>query len=70
MQTPEYLKKHGVNKTDKLRFKMAHVNGVYSGFIPCSLHAMDIAAGKIKLADLITGRDPALLPFPFDWPYK
>jgi|SRR3972149_4068279 len=57
-------------KDDKLRFRMSHVNGVYSGFIPCLQHAKLIAIGKIKLSDLIKNRHTNLQPFPFDWSLK
>jgi len=51
----------------KLRYDMSKVNGEYSGFIPCLMHAKQIARKKITLESLIKDRDASAQPFPIDW---
>lgn len=64
-QPPELLKKIKTpTKDDLRRYKAGHINGHFTGFIPCSFHAKQIVMGKITLASLIKDRDMALLPFP------
>lgn len=52
---------------DHIRFDAAHVDGVYTGFIPCAEHARLVLLGKVKLADLIENRDINEPPFPDSW---
>jgi len=46
------------------RFQASHINGNYSGFIPCIKHAKQIHAGEITLAELVQNRAPDFPPFP------
>lgn len=62
-------KMHRVNKFDaKIRYEAGHLNGTFTGFIPCLNHARRIKRGEITLSELV---NPAArrvsLPFPFDW---
>lgn len=67
-EPPSWFEKNKPTKLDRLRFRMSHINGKYTGFIPCSKHAQDIAAGKIKLSDLIEKQNRTVfMPFPNDW---
>jgi hypothetical protein len=64
VQPPVLLKYQKPSKDDHLRFKAAHLNGKFTGFIPCVEHAKQIVQGKITLASLITNRSPEFGPFP------
>ena len=64
-EQPPQLMKGNPTKDDKRRLKASYVNGKYSGFIPCKVHAKEITMGKTKLVDLISNRDNDLLPFPY-----
>jgi len=37
-------------------FRAAHIEGKYTGFIPCNIHAKQILNGEIQLTDLIKDR--------------
>lgn len=64
-QPPEWLKKQGApSKVDLRRFRAGHINGQFTGFIPCAFHAKEIVTGKITLASLIKDRDIFLPLFP------
>lgn len=65
-QTPGALGNKKPDANDRLRYAMGHVNGKFSGFVPCLHHARQIMLGKIKLQDLIKNRT-VRMPFPFDW---
>lgn len=62
-QPPSLMKNKLPTQNDKKRFKAAHINGVWSGFIPCVKHANLILSKKIKLSDLIKNRSKDLPPF-------
>ena len=49
------------------RYKSGCLDGVFTGFIPCSKHAQEVLSGKIKLNDLIQDRDEDLFPFPIEF---
>ena len=51
-QPPESMKGKPT-KDDKRRYKAGCINGVFTGFIPCSEHAKQIVQGKITLQSLI-----------------
>lgn len=52
------------SEDDNIRFRAAHVNGVFSGFIPCIFHANQIMQRKITLDSLIKNRDSSIPNFP------
>lgn len=62
----EYKRNKGIppSKEDLRRFKAAHVDGNYTGFIPCNIHAKQINEGKITLASLIVNRSSKFGMFP------
>lgn len=64
-QPPELLERISPTTQDRLRFQAAHVNGSFSGFIPCLKHAHDIIYGNTKLQDIITNRAIDIPNFPF-----
>ncbi len=53
---PQILKTMKPTKLDELKFKMAHINGKWTGFIPCANHAVQIAIGSVTLSELIKDR--------------
>ncbi len=58
-------------KEANIRFKAGHINGVFSGFIPCLKHAKQIRDKEITLVELIDyQRRTVPLAFPFDWSLK
>lgn len=63
-QSPFVLKHSISDANDHMRFEAAHIDGAYSGFIPCVAHAKEIIAGKITLASLIKDRSSEFPPFP------
>lgn len=63
-QPPELMQATIPTKSDRLRFKAAHVNGEYTGFIPCKEHAKQVLSGEITLQSLIKNRDEKFPPFP------
>lgn len=63
-QTPEFLKTHKASVKDFARYQAGHLNGKFTGFIPCYRHAVLIMYKTIKLQDLIKNRDPQFPPFP------
>lgn len=69
-QSPRYLKSNKANPKDFLRYKAAHLNGKYTGFIPCYKHALQVLEGQTQLADLIKDRDKNFLPFPLAFPIE
>lgn len=60
---PYLMQRRNVTDEDKLKYAMAHVDGNYTGFIPCIKHAKQIQKGEIKLSDLIQNRDAKHPPF-------
>lgn len=64
VQSPRYLKANSAKPKDFLRYKAAHLNGVFTGFIPCYKHAALILENQIRLQDLIQKRDKNFPPFP------
>lgn len=64
-QPPELLKITGATKKDRRRYRAGHIEGHYTGFIPCYYHAEQIRKGRITLNSLIKDRDGTLPPFPF-----
>jgi hypothetical protein len=64
---PEFFSKKSASEMDKLRYAAAHIDGHYTGFIPCADHAKQIMSGKITLASLIQNRNPKLKKFPNQW---
>ena len=70
-QNPGYMKNRKPTREDLLRFDAAHVNGVFTGFVPCIKHAKMIKLRQTTLSDLIdyeTRKDH--LPFPHGWMFK
>lgn len=63
-QPPLVLKTSGTSLSDEERLKAAHLNGKYTGFIPCKRHAQLILDKKITLESLITDRNTIYPPFP------
>lgn len=63
-QPPVLLKHIKPSKDDKRRYNAAHINGQFTGFIPCAFHAKQITTGKITLQSLINGRSSEFPPFP------
>lgn len=56
---------------DVLRFKMGHIDGKFSGFVPCLAHAKMIEANQVTLEELIEKEKRTVrLPFPYDWSHK
>lgn len=70
-KTPSQMKASGATQSDRMRYEAAHINGEYTGFIPCTMHAIEIKKGKITLLDLIDkNKRLAPIPFPNDWSFK
>jgi len=63
-QPPILLEHSKRTKDDMRRYKAACINGNFTGFIPCKIHAKEITTGKIKLEDLIENRNTEFPPFP------
>lgn len=63
-QPPELMKTQKPTKHDKRRYKASCINGVFSGFVPCKVHAKEITTGKITLDSLIDYKIRKL-PFPY-----
>lgn len=63
-EPPEILNIRPFIEQDYKRFAAAHIDGIYTGFIPCGRHAELILSGEITLASLIKNWDPAYPPFP------
>jgi hypothetical protein len=68
-QPPALLKSRVPTRDDYKRFEASHIDGQYTGFIPCSRHAKEILAGIIALPSLIKNRDGNIGPFPHGY-YK
>jgi len=64
-QPPVCFKYVKASDNDRRRYKAACIDGKFTGFIPCTSHAMQILRGQITLASLIENRNPLLPPFPF-----
>lgn len=62
--TPAMMRTQSPTEKDQIRMEASHVNGFYTGFIPCYEHARQIMYGKIKLEELIDNRSLSLPPFP------
>lgn len=63
--SPQVLQAFGGSPEMELRFSAAHIEGKYTGFIPCSYHADKILNGEITLASLIKNRDSEFPEFPY-----
>ena len=63
-QPPALLNNSKPTKEDQRRFKAAHLNGKFTGFIPCKEHAKQIITGKITLMSLIKNRSSEFGIFP------
>jgi hypothetical protein len=64
-EPPRYYKnKIAADVIMQMRYQASHVDGKYTGFIPCTKHAHLILAGDIRIEDLITNRDSELPAFP------
>lgn len=63
-QSPEKMKGTKPTENDIMRYKAAHINGGWTGFIPCIKHAKMILNKQIKLSDLIKKRHEDMPPFP------
>lgn len=55
----------GATRKDKARVKAAHINGEFTGFIPCFEHAKKINNGNLKLEEIIKERKEGFPPFPY-----
>jgi hypothetical protein len=66
-QPPVVMKYSKPSKDDTRRYNAGHLNGQFTGFIPCKEHAKQILSAQIKLADLIDieNRDSTLPEFPW-----
>lgn len=63
-QPPVLLRNSKPKKDDQRRYKAGCINGVFTGFIPCKMHAREIVMGKIKLENLINNRSNDFPNFP------
>jgi hypothetical protein len=63
-QPPALLQGVEPSQIDIDRYNAGYVDGEFTGFIPCAYHAGLILEGRISLASLIHGRNPAFPPFP------
>lgn len=63
-QPPEVLNQCKLTDYDRRRYKAGCINGVFTGFIPCTHHANEILSGRITVYSLIKNRNPKFLPFP------
>lgn len=63
-QPPQLLEILGVNDNDRLRYKAACIDGKFTGFIPCTIHAKEILSGKITLVSLLKNRKSHFPEFP------
>lgn len=63
-QPPVLLRNSKPTKDDQRRYKAGCINGVFTGFIPCKMHAREIVMGKIKLENLINNRSNDFPNFP------
>lgn len=61
---PPVLLKGMPTDNDIMRYNAACINGVFTGFIPCTTHAGMILRGHISIFDLIVNRNPEFPPFP------
>mgnify|MGYP000982494659 CR=1 FL=1 len=67
---PSKLKHFKPSNSDRLRVKMSHVNGTYTGFIPCHKHALMIKSGEVTLEGLVDlSKRKTIVPFPHAWMY-
>lgn len=48
----------------QIRYLTGHIDGKFTGFIPCKKHAILIALHLRRLRKLIKGRSPLFPPFP------
>lgn len=63
-QPPQLLKITRLTDDDRMRFDAAHINGEYTGFIPCAEHARQVKTGDITLQSLIKNRSDEFPEFP------
>lgn len=66
--TPSEMSRRNPTQEEKIRLKASMINGKYTGFIPCILHAKQIISGKTTVENLINYKKRTVpLPFPHDW---
>lgn len=63
-QPPLLMQIMGTDHSDELRYDASHINGVYTGFIPCIEHAKQVLSGEVQLSDLIDNRSSDFEAFP------
>ena len=64
MQPPKMMERTKPTKDDKRRFKAAHVDGFFTGFIPCVRHAKMILNGEATLRGVLVNRNKEAGVFP------
>lgn len=63
---PSIMQKSKPTKEDLLRFEMAKIDGVFTGFVPCFHHAKMIKSKQITLSELIDYKKrEEFMPFPY-----
>lgn len=60
----EVLQKRIPSKDDMNRYEAGKIDGIFTGFIPCSDHANKILSKQITLMELIGNRREDIRPFP------
>jgi hypothetical protein len=63
-QPPSLLTNSEPTQEDIWRYLAGCINGQFTGFIPCTEHAISVLNGEITLASLIKSRNPGYPPFP------
>jgi hypothetical protein len=63
-QPPILLRNSAITDDDFARYKAAHIDGKYTGFIPCVSHARQVLSGKSTLSSLIQNRNKDFPDFP------
>lgn len=64
-QPPEVLQQTKATDADRMRYQAGHLNGEFTGFIPCAKCAALVLNGQITLSSLIQNRSTDLYPFPY-----
>lgn len=63
-QPPLLMQLMGPTEEDDARYKASHMDGKYTGFIPCIEHAKQVLSGEVQLSDLIDNRSSDFEAFP------
>lgn len=63
-QPPIVLQMSTRTPEDVERYRAGCIHGIFTGFIPCSIHAKQILAGEITIHSLIKNRNPSFALFP------